>query len=296
MYSKKARRSRDNITVDVAPGVTVTARRKSPTVLSNEAAYHKARSALLGSEVRALQKTLASGVIDMLSKQANSPEADGREFALQQQLTEAKITAAGVPLLTKQVQDIAGTLTKKERDWTRFLDRINTRFALLAKRYTIQRRQVRTPEDIASLNSQLQSGRDDLVNLGRQTKAQLTDDVARLQERFYDKRMELEKAVQAQRQAAVLQQELNSIQQTKRALTLTATAPIAARRSVPRLTSGSPRRSPRRSAPRRSTRRLPRRSSGSQGRSSTAARSVTRRSAASRSVTLRSRSSTGRRR
>ena len=233
------------ITVNVAPGVTVTARRKSPTLLSNEAAYHKARSALLGAEVRALQTTLASGVIDMLSKKTQTPEADAREFALQQQLTEAKITGASVPLLTKQVEGIAGTLTKKERDWARFLNGLNARYAVLTKRYGMQRRQVRTPDDVASLNAQLQTGRDDLVQLGRQTKAQLSDDVARLQERFSEKRMELEKAVQAQRQAVVLQQELNTISQNKRALSgqaLTRSSPIAVARSASRRSIGRVRR------------------------------------------------------
>ena len=232
-------------TVNVAPGVTVTARRKSPTLLSNEAAYHKARSALLGAEVRALQTTLASGVIDMLSKKTQTPEADAREFALQQQLTEAKITGASVPLLNKQVETIASTLTKKERDWARVLARLNARYAVLTKRYGMRRQQVRTPDDVASLNAQLQSGRDDLVQLGRQTKAQLSDDVARLQERFSEKRMELEQAVQAQRQAVVLQQELNTILQNKRALSaqaLTRSSPIAVARSAPRRSIGRVRR------------------------------------------------------
>jgi hypothetical protein len=240
-------------TVNVAPGVTVTAKRRAPSALSNEASYYKARSALLASEKRALQSTLASSVIDFMSKQTASPETDAREFALQQQLTEAKITAAGVPLLAKQVQDLASGLTQKERDWINLKNDVNTRFANVAKRYTVQRRQVRTANGIASLNAQLLAARDNLQNVGQQTKARLSDDIARLKERINDKRMELEKAIQAQRQAAVLQQELNALLQNKRAFTPSRSAPIAAARSAPR----SPlRRSSRRPPPRRSPRRV----------------------------------------
>lgn len=260
--------SRKGLTVDVAPGVTVTARRRSPTHLSNEAAYHKARSALLGSEVRALEKTLASGLVNFLSKQSTSPEADAREFTLQQQLTEAKIAAASAPILTKQAQDIATALTQKERVWANFTKTINARFAAVVKRYNTQRRLARTSNAMAALDAQLQINRDDLVQLGRQTKAQVMNDISRLKERFDEKKMELEKAVQAQRQSAMLQQELITAAQNKRALTSQiggppkpprSRRPSTRRRSIPRLrATPSVRRAakPARRTPRRSLKSL----------------------------------------
>ena len=210
--------------LDLANGVSVTARRQSAVKLSNKAAYQTARASLLASQLRALEKTIASKFLD----QASTTETSAAQFALQQQLTDSKITASNVTLLQKQVNDIAATLNSIERSWSTLKNDVANKLKLLAGDYTAQvaklkdaLKRVKSRGQADAINTSIvklgdlyRLSKSNIINLAREDKSRLSAQLADNQSALLAKKMELEKAVQASRQTRVLQQELQRLRPT----------------------------------------------------------------------------------
>jgi hypothetical protein len=220
----RVQRKGNKFVLDLANGVSVTARRQSRMKLSNEASYQSARAALLSSQLRAMEKVLATKVLNS----TNTTDTSVAQFALQQQLTDARITASNTALLQSQVKDIAASMTSIERSWAQLKADVANKLKMLAREYTLRYtklklalRNAKTPgqsdainTSIAKLNDLYQLNKSNIINYAREDKARLSAQLADNTTALIAKKMELEKAIQASRQTRVLQEELERLKPT----------------------------------------------------------------------------------
>jgi hypothetical protein len=223
---RKARikkRGNNRLLFDISPGITVTAKRPSLVKLSNQAALSVARSKLLASQVRAMQKVITAQV---LNSAAGGSDTSAAQFALQQQLTDARIAASNVALLQKQERDIAATLDAIERRSKQLQNEVNIKLKQLKRDYLLRYSKSRAALDrsrsegernalrtsLVRLSDLYASNKSNIINIGRQEKARLSQQFAENTTALLAKRMESEKALQADRQARALQQRLDRLQ------------------------------------------------------------------------------------
>lgn len=232
----RVKKNKNRVILDLANGVSVTARRQSPLKLSNQAAYQSAKAALLSSQLRAMEKVIATKVLNSTS----TVDTGSAQFALQQQLTDARITASNVALLQSQVKDIAASMTSIERSWAQLKSDVANKLKILARDYTVRYnklqlalRTAKTPgqtdaitTSIAKLNDLYQLNKSNIINYAREDKARLSAQLADNNSALLAKKMELEKAVQASRQMRVIREELDRLKP--------APIPMLARVSRPR--------------------------------------------------------------
>ena len=211
----------NRVVLDLASGVSVTARRQSAVKLSNQAAYQTARSSLLASQVRALEKAIASRVVNSTVVGVDSGTS---QFALEKQLTDARITASSVSLLRKQVNDIAQAMTSIERNWSTLKTSvIPNKLKSLANDYSAQvsklkASRIKSPAQrdminasMLKLNELYQLNKSNIMNSARQEKDRLSTQLTDYQSALLAKKMELEKALHADRQVRALQEELRRL-------------------------------------------------------------------------------------
>jgi hypothetical protein len=209
----------NRVVLDLADGVSVTARRQRKTKVSNQAAYQSARATLLSSQVRALEKAIASKLLESSS----TPDTTATQFALQKQLTDARITASNVVLLRNQVNELATTMTSIERRWSALKDEVTRKLKALADEYTSKATKLRTalrsattrPQhdalttSLVKLNDLYQLNKSNIISSARGEKDRLSIQLANSQSALLEKKMELEKSIHADRQIRVLQTELD---------------------------------------------------------------------------------------
>ena len=218
----RVKKKANKFTLDLASGVTVTARRPSRIKLSNQVAMQTARAALLASQVRAMQQVITNKVLNS----ASTADTSAAQFALQQQLTESRITASNGALLQTQLNSIAATLDSIERRWKKLKIDLDYKLKQLAKDYIAQTnriksalRNARTQAQVdalktssVKLNDLYQQNKSNLINLAREEKARLSSQLAENTSTLLAKKLELEKALHAERQTKVLQDQLTRLQ------------------------------------------------------------------------------------
>ena len=221
-----AKQRKQRLLFNLAPGVTVTARKRTPPREGGSEAYQRARATLLAGQVRALERAIASGVVSSLPGTSQDAQSAVTAIALQQQLTDASITASSIPLLQKHVAELAKRLSTIEKRWAdikiqarKVLGEIERRRQLTSRQLTQKLRGAKTPIDqqtittlAANAKMQLNAQITQLQNTVQEKNTQLSAEMNETEKALLEKKMELEKALQARNQALTIQQQLQELQ------------------------------------------------------------------------------------
>jgi hypothetical protein len=223
----------NRVILDLARGVTVTARRPSLIKLSNQAAMHAARSKLLASQVRAMQKVITAQVLGT----AGATDTSAAQLALQQQLTDSRIAASNEGLLQTQVNQmiemLKSTVQRSKQLQTRLkmkLTQLSNEYAAKERKFKLARQNVRSQKEIEALRTSLlrlndifSTSRASIINNARNEMSRLSQQYDESTKALLEKNMELDKAKQASRQTRILQAQLDRLR-----------TPVASTISTPR--------------------------------------------------------------
>lgn len=214
---------------NLANGVTVTARKQSSSKSreTGREAYYRARSALLANEKRALERAIASGVLASIAR-AETPQTAANTIALQQQLTDATITASTLPILQKQMDQYGARLRLIEKRWEEVkrqanaaLQTIATKRLAASKQLTNTLKTAKSPAERSAIlalaaNAKLQF--DALNNQIRsrvqEKNTQLSNEMNEAERALLGMRREFEEAKQANNTAIAIQRQLQSSAQS----------------------------------------------------------------------------------
>ena len=221
--ARKARvqKKGNRVIFDLARGVTVTAKRPSLIKLSNQAAMNAARSKLLASQVRAMQKVITAQVLGA----AGTVDTSAAQFALQQQLTDSRIAASNEALLQTQVNQmismLKSTVQRSKELQTRLkmkLTQLSNEYAAKESKFKLARRSVRSEKEIETLRTSLlkfndlfSATRSSIINNARNEMSRLSQQYDESTKALLEKNMELDKAKQASRQTRILQAQLDRL-------------------------------------------------------------------------------------
>ena len=146
MVRARVKAKNGRVILDVAEGVTITAKRPFSKQNSSTLRYQRSRSTYLSKRLRDLESAIASGVINNLHPNSSGVGSVQLEnpFQVQEQLTTATITAASKARLEQEMKSIIAQLEKIERQ-SAVLNRLPKTFNdTIQKEYATRKSMIRS--------------------------------------------------------------------------------------------------------------------------------------------------------
>lgn len=214
----------DRVLVDIANGVSITARKPSEGQNIKKLAYKTARLNQVTRQFRSLQDALTSIVIGNRGGVVGGSGTDVNIQKIRSDLTDAEIQASETPRLQEDVKALVGKLTNLERALVSVKKNIDTNLRAIdakrivaANRLKAQLNAAKTPQARASILSlgvqaagRVNQAAAMVRSQGDADYSRLSKDYETIQATLREKQNELDGALQSLRKAAILRKQLSS--------------------------------------------------------------------------------------